>query len=144
MPGRRGLLRALIALFAAPAIWAVVIALGYMLAMYGLRLTQAVVWIAGESYRSMLFMELSGLLPALLALVALRRLTVLRLMLWSGLTTGIAYLIWTAAVVGHPVLHWTALFQASVAILFGFLNAGLFAFLAGVRRRPAAPPQAAA
>jgi hypothetical protein len=63
-------------------------------------------------------------------------------MTWSGVFTGVLYLVWTQAnwlaAAGRPLWLWSDLYQVTVAVVFGFLNAGLFGLLAGLRKWPAA------
>lgn len=125
-------LRTALALVLAPAIWTGIWVVGLWASARTSSSNLAIV--SPGIFPALLIVELATLVPVLILLLVLRQLTVLRLMLWSGLATGVVHLIWTHAVLGHPLLHWTALFQTAVAVLFGFLNAGLFALIAGVRK----------
>lgn len=130
-------LRTSLALVLAPAIWTGIWVFGLWVSARASSSNLAIV--SPGIFPALLIVELATLVPVLILLLALRQLTVLRLMLWSGLATGVVHLAWTLAVLGHPLLHWTALFQTAVAVLFGFLNAGLFALIAGVRKWPRRP-----
>lgn len=146
MPGRRSLLRAALALLLAPAILQAVVLLGSLLTWKGPELGLAE-WarIGARGYPMILaFTALVVGLP-LLPLILLRRLTLVRLALWAGLTGGVvggalmALDFASRDMRPHDFFsptYW--ILSVASVIVASTVNAGLFGLIAAVWRWPAA------
>lgn len=148
MPDRRGLLRAALALLLAPAVWTAMVVVAVLMAAHRQGPPVPMHLLAGQvfidTYPFLLLGAAVAIAPTVAALIALRRLTVLRLMFWSALAGAIAMAAWLP-IQGmlrppHPGEAgglMLGFFNIAFAAIYSFFNTGLFVLLAGLWRWPA-------